>query len=395
MTILRSGRPGRSDMRVTFVLPHAGMSGGIRVLAIYADRLHRRGHEVTVVSVPQFRIPVLAKLRSLLRGGRWPQDRPPEPSYFDYIAVRHQVLRSLRPVVDRDVPDADIVVATFWKTASWVAALSPAKGAKAIFLQGYETSPGQEAPEIDVAWRLPLRKIVISKWMVDLARTRFGDSDVRLIRNSVDTDQFFAPARGKQPVPTVGILYSTLHLKGADVALAALERAKKKIDTLRLVVLTAQGVSSRLPLPNWAEVHHRPPQDAIRKIYEKCDVWLCASRREGFHLPPLEAMACRCPVVSTIVGGPLDVVQDAINGYLVKIDDVDALTERLMTVLTLNDADWRRMSDAALATATRYTWDDATDLLEDAFQQIIEVHRNGNDPTSLTAKTPTAVNYRD
>ena len=40
-------------MRVTFVLPYAGMTGGNRVLAIYAERLHRRGHEVTVVSEPQ------------------------------------------------------------------------------------------------------------------------------------------------------------------------------------------------------------------------------------------------------------------------------------------------------------------------------------------------------
>src|SRR6266571_713679 len=180
-------------MRVTFVLPHAGMSGGSRVLAIYADRLHRRGHEVTVVSIPQARRSLLGKLKSLVRGNGWPVNTEPEPSYFDGISVRHHVLRSARPVIEHDVPDADIVLATFWRTAPWVAALSPRKGAKAILLQGHEICPGleiPEEPEIDAAWRLPLHKIVISKWLLELARDRFGDSNVHHVPNSVDTKQF-------------------------------------------------------------------------------------------------------------------------------------------------------------------------------------------------------------
>ena len=40
-------------MKITFVLPCAGLQGGIRVIAIYAERLTRRGHEVLVLSPPQ------------------------------------------------------------------------------------------------------------------------------------------------------------------------------------------------------------------------------------------------------------------------------------------------------------------------------------------------------
>jgi glycosyltransferase involved in cell wall biosynthesis len=357
-------------MRVTFVLPQVTLSGGIRVLAIYADRLHRRGHDVTVVSVPPVRRSLLAKLRSLVRGKGWPKNYPPEPSYFDDIAVPHRVLRTARPVVDDDVPDADVVLATFWRTAPWVAALSPSKGAKAFLLQGYETSPGSEDPAIDAAWRLPLPKIVISKWMVKLAQDRFGDSDVYLVLNSVNTNQFYAPPRRKQAVPTVGMLYSTLHLKGIDVALTALQQLRKQIGNLKLVAFSVQPVSAQLPLPDWCEFHYRPPQDTIRHIYAKCDVWLCASRREGFHLPPLEAMACRCPVVSTRVGGPLDTVRNGVNGYLVEIEDASGLAMRLGTILELSDIEWRRMSDAALDTASSYTWDDATDLLEEILGEL-------------------------
>src|SRR5262245_26534880 len=126
-------------MRVTFILPHAGMAGGIRVLAVYADRLRRRGHDVTVVSQPLAKRGMARRWKDLvLRRPR--ANVEPEPSFFENVDVPHYVLKSARPVLDGDVPDGDVVLATFWRTAPWVAALSPQKGAKAIFLQGYETS---------------------------------------------------------------------------------------------------------------------------------------------------------------------------------------------------------------------------------------------------------------
>ncbi len=365
-------------MRVTFVLPYAGLSGGSRVLSIYAERLHRRGHEVTVVLDPPSRPRLFWKLKSLIGGRGWPKEPEREPSFFDGLAVPTHVLELARPVVDDDVPDADVVMATYWKTAPGVAALSPRKGAKAILLQGYETSPGQWDPAIDAVWRLPLHKIAVSKWLVDLARERFDDLNVHYVPNSVDREQFYAPARGKQVAPTVGMLYSTVHLRGVDVSLAALEQVKKQIGNLRVVAFGAEQVSARLPLPDWVEFHYRPHQNELRRLYSQCDVWLCGSRQEGFHLPMLEAMACRCPVVSTRIGGPADILEEGSNGFLVDVEDSRRLAERLVGVLRLSEAEWRRMSEAALATATRYNWDDATDLLEAAFRDVIrDARRTG------------------
>lgn len=362
-------------MRITFVLPYAALTGGNRVLAIYAERLHHRGHEVTVISQPQPRRRLLGKVKSLVRGRGWPKALGSEASFFDGLAVPHHVLETERQVIDNDVPDADVVLATYWKTARAVAALSPRKGAKAILLQGYETSPGQWERAIDAAWGLPLHKIVISKWLVDLARDRFGDRDVHRIPNSVDTTQFNAPPRGKQSVPTVGLLYATTHLKGIDVSIAALERVKREIAGLRAISFGAEQVLRQLPLPPWSEFHYRPPQDQLRRLYAQCDVWLTGSRQEGFHLPPLEAMACRCPVVSTRVGGPMDIVEEGINGFLVDVEDSAALADQLARVIKTSDQEWRRMSDAALRTATRYSWDDATDLLEAALVDVLQKAR--------------------
>jgi glycosyltransferase involved in cell wall biosynthesis len=132
-----------------------------------------------------------------------------------------------------------------------------------------------------------------------------------------------------------------------------------------------------MPLPGWIEFHYRPAQAEIPRLYARCDVWLCASRREGFSLPTLEAMACRCPPVSTRMGGPADFVEEGVNGFLVPVNDAEALAQRLAAVFAFDEARWKRMSDAALATAKGYTWDDATTRLERALAEIagVTVHR--------------------
>src|SRR5262249_26475477 len=150
------------------------------------------------------------------------------------------------PVTDGDVPDADVVIASWWETAYWVAGLSPAKGLKAHFVQGYEVFGGK--PEmVDAAYRLPLAKIVISAWLGRLLQKKFHQDPVAVVHNSVDTERFQTPPRGKQSVPTVGMIYSPDFIKGCDVALQAVALAKTAMPNLRLVAMGYDQVEESLP----------------------------------------------------------------------------------------------------------------------------------------------------
>jgi glycosyltransferase involved in cell wall biosynthesis len=357
-------------MRITFVIPNDGMTGGIRVVAIYADKLAKRGHQVVVVAPGTRRLTFRRKLRSFIAGRGWPKMPDPEPSYFDGLVVKVRKLDAPRPILDSDVPDADVVVATWWETAEWVSALSSRKGAKAYFIQHHEVFSHLPVERSKATYRLPLKKLVISRWLEQIMVEQYGDHDVSLIPNSVDTEQFFATDRGKQSTPTVGFVYSKVNFKGSDIILDALNMMRARMPKLRVVAFGAEQVSPDLVLPNWVSYHYRPSQDQIRRLYGECDVWLCGSRSEGFYLPMLEAMACRCPVVSTRVGGPIDIIRDSENGFLVDVEDSNALAKFALKVLELDEEKWREMSKAALSTATQYTWDDAANRLERIFEQL-------------------------
>jgi len=365
-------------MKITFVLPTVGLAGGVRAVAIYAERLQKRGHEVFLVSVPKPQPSLVQQMNSLFRGRGLIDVRKKEPSHFDNVNVPLKVIDRCRPITDADVPDADVVVATWWETAEWVANLSEAKGAKAYFIQHHEVFDYVPKGRAAATYSLPLHKITISKWLVDLMETQYGDRKVSLVLNSVDTQQFYSSPRGKQPTPTVGMLYSPVYWKGCNVSLKAFSLAAQKLPELRLIAFGSCTPSADLPLPTGTQYIQQPAQNAIKDIYASCDVWLCGSWSEGFHLPLLEAMACRCPVVSTQCGGPLDIIEDGVNGYLVPVGDATALAHQLVHVLTLPDDKWRVMSEAAYTTATRYTWDDATDRFEQALQTTRERSQQGD-----------------
>lgn len=367
-------------MRITFVLSGGfDLSGGDRVISIYADRLQKRGHEVFVISRPLQAPTLKQQIRALLKGQGWIARSPNRASHFDNTTVPRVCLERHRPVVDADLPDADVVIATWWETAEWVANLSPSKGAKVHFVQHHEVFEYLAQDRVAAAYRLPLHKITISRWLVDIIRDVYGQNTVDLIPNSVNTAQFFAPPRGKQPTPTVGMLYSHVYWKGCDIGLQAFELARQQIPNLKLVAFGNYPLIPQLPLPQSASFTYAPAQDSIRDLYASCDVWMGCSRSEGFYLPFLEAMACRCPVVSTAVGGPKDAIEDGVNGYLVPVDDPEALADRLVKVLQSSEQEWRTMSEAAYTTATGYTWDDATDRLEAALIRAI-AQQNGTPP---------------
>jgi glycosyltransferase involved in cell wall biosynthesis len=349
-------------MRITFILPVVNMGGGIRVVSIYAKELVRRGHTVCLISTPR-RSPTIAnRLKTLLKENGWPFALHSTPSHLDGTGLDHRVLDRWRPVTDADVPDGDVVIATWWETAEWVAALSPSKGTKVYFIQGHEIFPHLPVERSRATYRLPLHKIVIAPWLKEIMSAQYGDQVADVVPNSVDTDQFFAEVRGKQQVPTVGFVYATLRSKGLDITLAAINRLRERIPDLRIISFGTQRPRPELPLPEGAEFFHLPPQDQLPHLYAQCDVWVTAGRTDGLGLPAMEAMACRTPVVAT------QVIQTGHNGVRVPKDDVPGLVQGIEWVLSRTEDEWMALSKNSRATMTASSWERSAEMFEAALE---------------------------
>lgn len=356
-------------MRITFVLPEATSAGGVRVVAIYAQRLKDRGHQVTAVSTPRRQPTARDRLRVLVKQRKWLRPKPIGVCHFDQVDVDHRVIDRYRPIVDSDVPDGDVVVATWWETAEWVWALSPAKGVKVHFMQDYEIWHGF-VDRVDATCRLPMPKITTANWLVKLLADKFNFTDVALSPNAVDLDRFQAPPRQKQAAPTVGLTYTTFRNKGADIAIDACNLARQEIPNLQVVSFGSSRLHEALPLPSGAQYFHHAPDEKLREIYASCDAWLFGTRIEGFGLPILEAMACRTPVIGTPAGAAPELLANG-AGILVPPEDPAAMAREIVRVCRMDDASWRALSDGAYQKASQYTWDDATDLFEAALLRAV------------------------
>lgn len=357
-------------MRITFICPPPNKSGGNRVVAIYARRLLDRGHDVRMVARSRMPPTLRGKLRSLVRGVR-PRHVMPG-NHYDLMNLDYSLVSRSGPLRDADVPDGDVVIATWWETARDVAGLSPAKGRKVYFVQHHEVLWPHHREAAAASYRLPLKKIAIAPWLVDVMAETYGDRDVDLVENSVDLALFDAPPRGRAARPTVGLVYSRAAYKGLEVAREALLTLRERVPGLAVVAFGTKPMRPDDPLAAFTEFHHDPPQASLRGIYARCDVFLCASHSEGFGLPILEAMACRCPVVSTDVGVARSAIEPGVSGHVVPPGDAEGLVRGLEAVLALDDAAWRRASEAAYRHTHAYSWDDATDRFEAALRRAVE-----------------------
>jgi glycosyltransferase involved in cell wall biosynthesis len=368
-------------MRVTFVLPGANLGGGTRVVADYARALAVRGHQVTVAWPKRIRPALRSRVRNVLRGksplsALWKES-------VQNLTHFHRVSGNLRIVegesgglLPTDLPDADVLIGTWWTTLEMIAEFPERLGRKTHLAQGDDrVTPGLQQDRVCRAWGHPWPKIAVAPWLEGPVRETAGDVPLYVVLNGVDLSLFHAPPRGRHPAPTVGLTYSPLHIKGMDIAIETLSIARSRNPGLRVVAFGTER-SAEFPLPSFVDLTLSPPQDRLRELYASADWWLWTSRVEGFGLPLLEAMACRTPVIATRAGAAPDLLQGG-GGQLVESHSPKDLAEALLERLEEPVDRWRAYSDAALSTAMRRSLEAAVSEFEEALEAIVagEGHR--------------------
>ena len=111
------------------------------------------------------------------------------------------------------------------------------------------------------------------------------------------------------------------------------------------------------------------PQETLASFYRLAGAFVFPSLYEGFGLPPLEAMACGTPVITSNVSSLPEVAGDA--ALLVDPYDVDALARAIVRIFT--DPQLRdKLVARGFTRARQFSWADSVSAIRAVYKQVLE-----------------------
>ena len=111
-------------------------------------------------------------------------------------------------------------------------------------------------------------------------------------------------------------------------------------------------------------------------LYRVAATMVYPSLFEGFGLPPIEAMACGCPVISSKCGSLGEVVGTAAR--IINPEDVGDMAQALLEVATHREQRDVLIHDG-LANARRFNWDDNAKRVMDVYEKPFTGSRSWGD----------------
>lgn len=333
---------GRPPLHITYLLADTSLFGGVKVVLQQANLLARCGHQVSIVS----------------------PGKPPE-----WFSLEAEFLHT--PGLDpRDLPKADVTVATYWSTIQ--PAIDGASGEVAHYCQGFEgsyTHNLEEHAEIELAYRNRVPGIVVSPHLGTLLSERF-ERPSRLALQPLES--YWYPKRRWSPSKRPRILVTgpfEIDWKGAETALRAVLEVRRKGLGCEIVRLSQWPCSEpERQIVEAEEFHHHLEPSEVPNLVRSCDLLLAPSwEQEGFGLPALEAMACGVPVVASRISCFESFALPAAE--LVPFDDPSAFATSALEILR-SPKKWREMRRRGLAVAESYREDKASRITEDIMYWI-------------------------
>lgn len=334
----------RQPLRIAYLLESTALSGGVKVVGLQAEALARRGHRVAVVS--------------------------PEPAPRWFAPGRaHVELSAFRD--SRELPQADVRVATFWTTVA--PALEGARGPVFHLCQGYEgdfTFYAESRSAIEAAYARPTRKLAISATLADRLRRR-GFGPVTDVGQAFDGRTFFPGPDRSGALPFVLVVgpYEA-DVKGIGIAFGGLELWRRRGGQFRLrrVSTHPPGEAERASgLVD--EYHHTLPPERMPYAYRASDLFIGPSRpEEGFGLPVLEALSSGLPCVLSDTAAHREIAGEAALYFA--DGDPESLADVLPAAVT-EEARARARRRGPLA-AARYDAASVAEKLERAFLEALK-----------------------
>lgn len=232
----------------------------------------------------------------------------------------------------------------------WIASLQPVPSI--IFIQGIMELL---RPWLDSWWlrkylhsileRIAIQRashlVAETRFVMNWAARRVPQSKISIIPHAVRPDFYAICPNGRESRRLVSV--STLRAyKGLDTVIRAFSRAVRRYDiadaTLAIVgdgplrgelerLAEEQGVRSRV------EFCGRRDAGGVKEELARSQVFVIGSRMDSSPNAVTEAHCASLPVIGTAAGGIPDMIEDGSDGFIVGVDDVEAMSERIAFLL--------------------------------------------------------------
>lgn len=351
-------------MKITFIIPHAIFTGGIRIVFECADFLCKTGHTVNIVFPSVWRdlndfqarglFGIRKKIREIKKRFKFARMKPKIDRFPD-----RATLLSVPNLSSRYIPDGDIIFATAVETAEWVGSYPNEKGDKWYLVMGEEKWIGED--RMIASWKLPFKRVTIGNRLKESILKKAGANSYGPVLVGINFDEFYHDREylkdGVNYDERIGLMYYSYQGKGTNDGITAFRIAKKRFPNLKLV-LVGKWCDKLEEIPDEYEFYYDPQKNDMRKIYSSCAIWLVPSWGEGFGFVAAEAMACKCAVVSTDVGAVREYGMPGQSCLVSPIRDPEALALNLISLLS--DTQKREdVSENGYQFIRQFTWEKA------------------------------------
>lgn len=163
--------------------------------------------------------------------------------------------------------------------------------------------------------------------------------------------------------------------KNQAMLIRALSEVLKKHENVRLIIAGADNFNGEYPrlakeLGIENKVDFLGHREDINDLLHTSDIAVGSSYREGLPVNVMEALACGLPVVLSDNRGHRVLGVEGENGYIVKVNDYDAMAERICRIIE-DEALYKKLSENAVELVKLYSKESVLVELKEIYNQYI------------------------
>lgn len=375
-------------MKIAFAMWGTARTGGTNAIFNVADRLSKSGHDVIIISLG-------AKNHTWFKFEGNVPFYYPEEKLFSHLWIKFRnkrytateifnlVLKKIKlclifdkhkilsNALDEYAGYFDAIIATYFETAFSVNRMDSKNCKKFYYIQHFESVFFKDIynkKRVEETYFFPFKWIISSSW-ANSRLIELTEKQGNVVIPGVDTSVYYPrPINKDRNYKIVVSLGKSASVKGLNFLFNALNKVSRQIPSIKLILYGVEPSVKKLS-PVLTDYIINPSNDQLAELYSLSDVVVNPSLYESSPSPPLEAMACGAPVVTTIFGTE-DYCFDGENSLVVPPEDPDALANAILKVLD-DSLLASKLKKNGLIMSKELSWDNTTRNFEKALQERI------------------------